>query len=60
MPRAAVQKATSKRRPTIPYSGENSLFEQKKFPVFGGTGNPLQAIESVWRPAPKTAQRDGN
>src|SRR5258708_39288861 len=40
--------------PKIPCSSrKNSLFS-------GGTGNPLQDIESVWRPAPKTAQRDRN
>src|SRR5882762_9311326 len=44
----------------FPVPAKNSLFGQTEFPVFGGTGNPLQAIESVWRPAPKTAQRDRN
>jgi hypothetical protein len=38
----------------------SSLFGQKKFPVSGGAGNWPQAVESAWRPAPKTAQKDQN
>src|SRR5260221_14601132 len=38
----------------------NSLFGRKNFAVFGGAGNRLQAIESAWRLAPKTARRGWN
>jgi len=38
----------------------SSLFGRKKFPVSGGAGNWLQAVESAWRPAPKAAQKDQN
>jgi hypothetical protein len=33
----------------------NSLFGQKRFPVSGGTGNWLQALDSGKQPAPKAA-----
>src|SRR5712692_3866946 len=38
---------------------KKSLFDQKEFPVFGGTGNAPQAIESVWRRHPNPLKEIG-
>jgi len=62
--RRSVQPMRLRMRPPGPanslFRTMNSLFGQKEFPVFAGTGNWLQAIESAWRTAPKTAPTGRN
>jgi hypothetical protein len=57
---AAIRDATSKASRDFLCFGRKFPVRTKKFPVFGGTGNLVQAIESIWILLLKPPKKTGN